>query len=151
MAYGISQARDQVGAAASFLPHSHSNGRIQATSVMDPTAHGNSGSLTHRARPGIKAISSWVLTGFITAEPQWEVLFFFVFVFVFLNWSLGSCWCFIKVGFIVTLLPIHVLWGLSCAEWNNWQVLKMLLVLNSVSDGWEVVKTSVKFYLDFAY
>ena len=32
-------------------------------------AHGNAGSLTHRARPGIKPASSWTLVGFITTEP----------------------------------------------------------------------------------
>ena len=37
------------------------------------TAHGNTRSLTHWARPGIKPTSSWMLVGFVTAEPQWEL------------------------------------------------------------------------------
>ena len=30
------------------------------------TAHGNAGSLTHSARPGIELSSSWILVGFVT-------------------------------------------------------------------------------------
>jgi len=37
---------------------------IQATSVTYTTAHGNAGSLTHRARPGIKPATSWFLVRF---------------------------------------------------------------------------------------
>ena len=44
---------------------------IRAPSVT--TAHGNTGSLCHWARPGIKPISSGILVGFITTEPQWEL------------------------------------------------------------------------------
>ena len=64
MAYGSSQARGQIGAAAAGLHHSHSN----------------AGSLTHWARPGIKPASFWILVGFITTEPWWEHL-------NFVNWS----------------------------------------------------------------
>ena len=41
-------------------------------SVTDTTAHGNTGSFTHGAKPGIKPASSWILVKFITAEPQGE-------------------------------------------------------------------------------
>ena len=34
------------------------------------TAHGNDGSLTHWAGPGIKPTSSWIPVGFISPEPQ---------------------------------------------------------------------------------
>ena len=37
------------------------------------TAQGNPGSLTHWARQGIKPMSSWILAGFITIEPQQEL------------------------------------------------------------------------------
>ena len=43
--YGSSQARGQTGAAAAGLYHSHSNARSES--------HGNTGSLTHWASPGI--------------------------------------------------------------------------------------------------
>ena len=38
------------------------------------TAHGNAGSLTHRAWPGIEPASSWIPVEFITTEPQRELL-----------------------------------------------------------------------------
>ena len=39
-------------------------------SVTYTTAHGNTGSLTHGAGPGIKPKSSWILIRFISTEPQ---------------------------------------------------------------------------------
>ena len=48
--------------------------RIWATSVTYTTALSSAGSLTHRARPGIEPVSSWILIGFITSEPQQELL-----------------------------------------------------------------------------
>ena len=60
-AYGGSQARGQIRAAAT------------ATATQDPshvcdltTAHGDAGSLTHWARPGINPANSWVLVRFLT-------------------------------------------------------------------------------------
>ena len=41
------------------------------------TAHNNTGSLTHRARPGIELSSSWILVRFVTAEARREHNFFF--------------------------------------------------------------------------
>ena len=46
---------------------------VQAASLTYTTAHTNSGSLTHWARPGIKPASSWILVGFVSAAPQWEL------------------------------------------------------------------------------
>ena len=43
---------------------------IWFTSAAYSTVHGNAGSLTHWARPGVKSASSWMPT----AEPQWELL-----------------------------------------------------------------------------
>ena len=57
-AYGSSHATGQIRAAAAGLHHSHSNAR----------------SLNHWARPGIEPASLWILVGFITAEPQRELL-----------------------------------------------------------------------------
>ena len=54
-AYGGSQARGPIGAAAATYT----------------TVHGNAGSFSHGVRPGI---SFWILAGFVTAEPQWELL-----------------------------------------------------------------------------
>ena len=51
-----------------------------ATATPDPshicnlhTAHGNTGSFTHWARPGIEPVFSWMLVRFISAEPRWEL------------------------------------------------------------------------------
>ena len=44
------------------------------------TAHGNAESLTNWTRPGIKPASSWILVGFLTTEPQQELL-----IWIFLN------------------------------------------------------------------
>ena len=38
---------------------------IQTTSAAYTAAHGNTGSLTHRARSGIEPASPWVLAGFV--------------------------------------------------------------------------------------
>ena len=37
------------------------------------TVHGNVGALTHQARPGIEPTSSWILVGFVSAEPRREL------------------------------------------------------------------------------
>ena len=47
--------------------------RIWVTSATYTTAHGNTGSTTHWARPGIEPTSSWILVGFIPNEPQQEL------------------------------------------------------------------------------
>ena len=52
-----------------------------STSATYTTAHSNTGSLTPQARPGLEPTTSWILVGFFTAEPQWELLFLFLFVF----------------------------------------------------------------------
>ena len=59
MACGGSQARGQIRAiAASLQPQQH---QIQATSATYTTGHGNAGSATHSARPGIEPETSWFL------------------------------------------------------------------------------------------
>ena len=59
--YGGSQARCLIGATAASLCHSHGNTRSEPS--LQPTAHGNAGSLTHLARPGIEPVTSWFLVG----------------------------------------------------------------------------------------
>ena len=46
---------------------------IWALSVTYITAQGNSGSLTHWARPEIEPVPSWIQVGFITTKPWWEL------------------------------------------------------------------------------
>ena len=66
VAYQSSQARGQIRAAAANLPRSHGN----TGSEPHLATHGNARSLSHRVRPGIETMSSWILVGFITTEPQ---------------------------------------------------------------------------------
>ena len=53
-----------------------------ATATQDPSciwdlhhslAHVNAAFLTDWVKPGIEPVSSWMLVGFITIEPQWEL------------------------------------------------------------------------------
>ena len=46
---------------------------IQAVSATHTTAFTNTGSLTGWVGPGIEPVSSWILVGFISAEPQWKL------------------------------------------------------------------------------
>ena len=48
--------------------------QIRVESATYTTAHGNAGSLTHWARPGIKPSASWFLVGFVSAAPRQELL-----------------------------------------------------------------------------
>ena len=45
----------------------------QAAPVTYTTAHGNTGSLTHWGRPGIKPATSWFLVRFVSTAPQREL------------------------------------------------------------------------------
>ena len=47
--------------------------QIRVTSATYTTARGNVRSLTHWAGPGIEPATSWLLVGFVSAEPQWEL------------------------------------------------------------------------------
>ena len=61
-----------------------------ATSVICTTAHGNARSLTYSSRRGIEPMSSWILLGFITTEPQWKLLSFFL-IFASQRSKIHSC------------------------------------------------------------
>ena len=59
---------------------SQAKGRMRATATPDPStsaaytiAHSITRCLTHWARRGIKPVSSWILIGFVTIEPQQEL------------------------------------------------------------------------------
>ena len=56
----------------------HSHGNSGSEPCLQHTPH-NAESLTHWARLGIEPMSSWILVGFITAEPWRELPFFFCF------------------------------------------------------------------------
>ena len=47
--------------------------RIPSASVTYTTAHSSAQFLIHWARPRIKPASSWILVGFVSFEPWWEL------------------------------------------------------------------------------
>jgi len=49
--------------------------------VTYTTIHSNAGSLTHRARPEIEPVSSWMLVRFVSTKPQWELQGSAIFIF----------------------------------------------------------------------
>ena len=53
-------------------------GSIRALSVTYTIVHSNAGSLTHWARPGIQPETSWLLVGFTSPAPQWELTLFII-------------------------------------------------------------------------
>ena len=74
VAYGGFRARGLIRATAAGLYHSYSNARSKPHLRTAPhTAHGNAGSLTHWARPGIEPATSWFLVRFVSAVPHQEM------------------------------------------------------------------------------
>ena len=71
-AYGGSQASGWIGPVATRLHHSHSNpgSELRLYPIQQLSRSFNPLS---RARPGIKTSSSWIVVGFFTTEPQWEL------------------------------------------------------------------------------
>ena len=81
--YGGSQTGGWNGAAATGLHHSHSNtGSEPCLQPTYITGHGNAGSLTLWASPGIQPASSWILVGVVTAELQQKLQNKFLTVFL---------------------------------------------------------------------
>ena len=72
-AYGGSQPRGSNWSYSLWPTPQPQQCRIQATSVTYTTAHGNTGSLTHRARPEIEPATSWFLVGFASTVPRREL------------------------------------------------------------------------------
>ena len=67
-AYGGSQARGRIEAIATGLRHSHSSAGSEL--CLRATAHSNTGSPIHWARPGIEPTTSGFLVGVVSAMPQ---------------------------------------------------------------------------------
>ena len=72
MTYGVSLARGPIESELQ-LPATATATPDLSCSATYTTARGNTGSLTHWTRPGIKPASSWFLAGFISAVSQWEL------------------------------------------------------------------------------
>ena len=97
-AHGSSQARRWIGAAASGLHRwQPQQCQIQATSATNAAVCGNTGSLIHWARPGIKPTSSWILVRFLTCWATMGTPLIGILVAPpgspFLSWvPVSSCW-----------------------------------------------------------
>ena len=77
MAYGSTQIRGQIRATAAGQHHSHSHSNAGSEQRLQPTPQFMAtGTLAHRARPGIKPEFLWMLVGFISTVPQPELLSF---------------------------------------------------------------------------
>ena len=62
--------------------------QIWAMSATYTIGHGNAGSLTHWVRPAIEPAFSWILVGFISTAPQWELqVCYFQFLSLNLSYS----------------------------------------------------------------
>ena len=73
MAYGASQAQVSNLSCSRQPTPQPQQCQIRAASVTYTTAHGNAGSLTPRARPGIQPTTSWFLVGLVSAAPGREL------------------------------------------------------------------------------
>ena len=69
LAYGSSQARGRIRAAAASLYHSHSNTGSELCLRLIPQRMAMLDPLTHWGKPGIEPTSSWLLVRLLTAEP----------------------------------------------------------------------------------
>ena len=72
MGYRGSQATGRIRVVAAGLCHSHSNTGSESCLRPTPQLRATLDTLTHRARPRIEPVSSWMLVRFIFTEPQWE-------------------------------------------------------------------------------
>ena len=78
VAYGGSQARGLIGAVAAGLCHSHVRSELRLWPT--PQLMATSNPLTYGAR--IEPATSWFLVGFVSTEPQWELLSWKHFKFI---------------------------------------------------------------------
>ena len=133
VAYGGSQARDQIGGTAAGLRHSHNNARFWATSATYSTAHGNTGSLTQWARPGIEPATSWFLVWFVSTVPQQELCSLPLSPALLLFPSL-PCSSFASVLLSHSYQALHdplSAWYHGDFSGFTWSPLRLLIMLNS--------------------
>ena len=74
MAHEGSQARGRTKSCGCQPTPQPQQRQIWNVSATHTTAHGNAGSLTDWARPGIEPVTSRRVVGFVTSEQQWELL-----------------------------------------------------------------------------
>jgi len=86
VAYASSQARGRIRAVAAGLHHSQATGEPSHACDLHHSSW-NAGSPAHRARPGIEPPSSWILVGFVSAVPQWNVTSLFWWMPIYENYN----------------------------------------------------------------
>ena len=69
-ACGISQANSWIRSCSCQPTSQSQQHQIWSASAAYTTAHGNARFLTHWGRPGMEPLSSWIIVGFVTTEPQ---------------------------------------------------------------------------------
>ena len=73
MADGSSKVRSGIRPVANGLCHSHSDTRPKPHPQPTPQLTATPDSQPTGKRPGTESESSWILTGFVTGEPRWEL------------------------------------------------------------------------------
>ena len=130
-----------------------------AASATYTTAHGNTGSSTHWAWPGIEPVSSWMLVRLVSTESWWEfpigffssmlfslhVISFFSFLFLWLIYSFMSLWS-EKILEIISIL-FYLLRLVLCP--SMWSILENVLcalekMVHFDFFGCNVLKMSIK-------
>ena len=118
--------------------------RIQAVSGTYTMAHSNARTLIHWERPGIQPASSWMLVGFISAEPWWELLDvgFWVVPLVHLPWLFPEMLCsscnmnHIRVCSLGSL-AVKSKSGSSPNDWRNEDHLLVILTFLGARETWK--------------
>ena len=73
IAYGGSQARGRIGAAAACLHHSHSHSHARSELYLQPAPQLTATLDPSPTEPGIEPVSSWILVRFVSTAPQREL------------------------------------------------------------------------------
>ena len=125
VAYGSSQSRDRIQATAANLCHSHSNTGSESCLRPTPQLRATLDTLTHRARPRIEPVSSWMLVRFISTEPQQELQEYtlnnFTYIWNILNTYLQSRRKIPPAWFLFFRIALAIL-GLLWFHMNFWIV-----------------------------
>ena len=106
--------------------------KSRATSTTYTIVQGNAGSLTHWARLGMKPPSSWILVGFVSAEPQRELpepVFVKVMGYLF---HCKICWLLFS-SFVVPQDHLTLRWSLFKMMYSY---LVLVLLLLCPFAGW---------------
>ena len=105
-AYGSSQARGWIGAAATLQPHQH---RTWAVSANYTAAHHNTGSLTHWLKPGIEPTSSWILVKLFLIMATPIFMQFYRLISIYNQYKILAISCAVKIHPWTYLIPKYFL------------------------------------------